>query len=109
MNRNNRTYQLITRSLDRLDAAAERAAALPREAQAEAAMDAIGLLDELQRLRRKWDEQAAEGSPRRQPSDFRTHDQWLRRWSLSAQALQPHLQDAAIATALQAAIDRCGV
>ncbi|HEX8915186.1 MAG TPA: hypothetical protein VF796_22735 [Humisphaera sp.] len=84
MNKNNRTYLLITRSLDRLEATVASSASLPPADAEQAAMDAVGLLDELRRLRRKWDEQAAEGDPRRSPSDFRTHDQWLARWRLVA-------------------------
>ena len=105
MNKNNRTYLLITRSLDRLDSAAASPERLTPEQLNEAAMDAVGLLDELCRLRRKWDEQAAANDPRRTPADFRTHDQWLKRWWLAAGRLADAVRDPAIAAAVRTAVE----
>ena len=105
MNKNNRTYLLITRSLDRLESAAGPPGRLTPEPLDAAAMDAVGLLDELRRLRRKWDEQATGNDPRRVPADFRTHDQWVGRWRLAADRLIPAVRDPAAAAALREAID----
>ena len=108
MNKNNRTYLLITRSLDRLERAAGSPERLAPEQLDAAAMDAVGLLDELHRLRRKWDEQAADDDPRRTPADFRTHDQWGRRWCLAADRLIPAVRDPAVAAALWKAVGSAG-
>ena len=105
MNKNNRTYLLITRSHDRLELAAGSPDRLAPEQLDAAAMDAVGLLDELRRLRRKWDEQAADNDPRRTPSDFRAHDQWVRRWRLAADRLIPAVGDPAAAAALRETVD----
>ena len=76
MNRNSRTISLIERSLHRLETDASSNA-----------LDALGLLDEIRRLRRKWDEQVAAGSPRRIEADFREMNGWLRRWSMAARRI----------------------
>ena len=73
MNRNSRTISLIERSLARLEID-----------ESSSALDALGLLDEIRRLRRKWDEQVAAGSPRRIDADFREMTGWLRRWTIAA-------------------------
>jgi hypothetical protein len=73
MNRNSRTISLIERSLHRLETD-----------ESSTSLDALGLLDEIRRLRRKWDEQVAAGSPRRIDSDFAEMKGWLRRWTLAA-------------------------
>jgi len=76
MNRNSRTISLIERSLHRLETDASPGA-----------LEALGLLDEIRRLRRKWDEQVAAGSPRRIEADFREMNGWLRRWSIAARRI----------------------
>ncbi len=43
------------------------------------AMELIGIFDELTRLERKWLEQTAQGSPRRQPDDPRKLSDWFQR------------------------------
>lgn len=104
MNKNNRTYLLITTSLDRLDAAARSPERLTPEQAGDAAMAAVGLLDELRRLRRKWDEQAAANDPRRTPADFRAHDQWVRQWQLAVGRLLPAVAEPGVTAALRRAI-----
>ena len=89
MNRNSRTIALIERSLHRLETD-----------DSSTSLDALGLLDEVRRLRRKWDEQVAAGSPRRIESDFREMNGWLRRWSIAARRILiteplPQLREAA--------------
>ena len=88
MNRNSRTISLIERSLARLEID-----------ESSSALDALGLLDEIRRLRRKWDEQVAAGSPRRIDADFREMNGWLRRWTIAAKRIvaidhEPQLQEA---------------
>ena len=73
MNRNSRTISLIERSLARLETD-----------KSSTALDALGLLDEIRRLRRKWDAQVAANSPRRIDSDFREMSGWLRRWVIAS-------------------------
>ncbi len=73
MNRNSRTISLILTSLARLEAD-----------ESSTALDALGLLEEIRRLRRKWDEQVAAGSARRIDADFREMSGWLRRWTIAA-------------------------
>ena len=73
MNRNSRSIRLIETYLADLEA---NAAAAPA--------DALLVLDEIRRLRRKWDEQVAAGSTRRVEADFKTMNGWLRRWLLVA-------------------------
>ena len=73
MNKSSRTISLILSSLARLETDASSSA-----------LDALGVLDEIRRLRRKWDEQVAAGSPRRIEADFREMNGWLRRWLLAA-------------------------
>ena len=73
MNKSSRTISLILASLARLETDASSTS-----------LDALGLLDEIRRLRRKWDEQVAAGSPRRIDADFREMNGWLRRWSIAA-------------------------
>ena len=78
MNPNSRTIKVIERSLHRVEQAAGAAAGA---AQAdEAALDALGLLDEIRRLERKWQEQVAAQSPRRKPTDYLAMEGWCRRW-----------------------------
>ena len=76
MNRNSRTISLIEKSLHRLETD-----------DSSGALDALGLLDEIRRLRRKWDAQVAAGSPRRIDADFREMNGWLRRWAIAAKRL----------------------
>ena len=88
MNRNSRTISLIERSLHRLETD-----------ESSNALDALGLLDEIRRLRRKWDEQVAAGSPRRIEADFREMNGWLRRWVIASRRILaadplPHLAEA---------------
>lgn len=104
MNKNNRTYLLITGTLDRLEKAGERADGLTPDAANEAAMAAVGLLDELRRLRRKWDEQAAANDPRRTPGDFRAHGQWLKRWRFAASRVADVAKDPIVAASLRTAV-----
>ena len=73
MNRNSRTISLIERSLHRLETD-----------ESSTSLDALGLLDEIRRLRRKWDEQVAAGSSRRIEADFREMSGWLRRWVIAS-------------------------
>jgi hypothetical protein len=74
MNKSSRTISLILASLARLETD-----------QSSTAMDALGVLDEIRRLRRKWDAQVVANSPRRIDSDFREMTGWLRRWVIAAQ------------------------
>jgi hypothetical protein len=76
MNKSSRTISIILSSLARLETDATSTA-----------LDALGLLDEIRRLKRKWDEQVAAGSPRRIESDYREMDGWLRRWTIAARRL----------------------
>jgi hypothetical protein len=73
MNRNSRTISLILSSLARLETD-----------ESSTALDALGLLDEIRRLRRKWDAQVAANSPRRIDADFAEMNGWLRRWLLAS-------------------------
>ncbi len=73
MNKNSRTISLILSMLARLETD-----------ESSTALDALGLLDEIRRLRRKWDAQVAANSPRRIDADFREMTGWLRRWTLAA-------------------------
>ena len=84
MNSNSRTIKIIETSLARLEAAV----AMPAAGQVETiAMDALGVLDEIRRLERKWVEQVATGSPRRKPTDFAAMEGWCRRWLLATRGL----------------------
>jgi hypothetical protein len=88
MNKSSRTISLIYASLARLETD-----------KSSTALDALGLLDEIRRLRRKWDEQVAVGSPRRINADFREMNGWLRRWTIAAKRVlgsddQPQLRAA---------------
>jgi hypothetical protein len=88
MNKNSRTISLILSALARLETD-----------ESSTALDALGLLDEIRRLRRKWDEQVAADSPRRIDSDFREMNGWLRRWVIASRAVLardnvPQLRDA---------------
>lgn len=76
MNRNSRTISLILSSLARLETDASASA-----------LEALGVLDEIRRLRNKWDEQVAAGSPRRIEADFREMEGWLRRWVLATREI----------------------
>jgi hypothetical protein len=77
MNKSSRTIQLIERSLHRLETDASSSS-----------LDALGVLDEIRRLEKKWREQVAAGSPRRIEADFETMKGWLRRWILAAKAIE---------------------
>jgi hypothetical protein len=77
MNPNSRTVKIIETSLARLEAAV---AAPMADGGESAGMDALGLLDEIRRLERKWVEQIAAGSPRRKPTDYAVMEGWCRRW-----------------------------
>lgn len=68
MNRNVRTIRLIESSLQHLESE-----------PAPNALEALGLLDELRRLERKWNEQVEAGSPRRIDADFVTLRNWYQR------------------------------
>ena len=76
MNKNSRTISLILSNLARLETD-----------ELSTALDALGVLDEIRRLRRKWDEQVAAGSPRRIGADFREMKGWLRRWVLASKRM----------------------
>ena len=69
MNKSSRTISLIQSMLVRLESGG-----------ASTALDALGVLDEIRRLERKWRGQVAEGSPRRIGADFREMGGWYRRW-----------------------------
>ena len=73
MNKNSRTISLILSNLARLETDGSSTA-----------LDALGVLDEIRRLRRKWDEQVAANSPRRIEADFAEMKGWLRRWTLAS-------------------------
>ncbi len=88
MNKSSRTISLILSSLARLETDASSSA-----------LEALGLLDEIRRLRRKWDEQVTANSPRRIEEDFREMNGWLRRWTIAAQRIldsddEPQLRQA---------------
>jgi len=98
MNRNSRTISLILSSLARLETD-----------ESSTALDALGLLDEIRRLRRKWDEQVEANSPRRIEADFREMSGWLRRWTIAARRIvatddEPQLRQAI--DAVQAELDQ---
>lgn len=76
MNKSSRTISLILSSLARLETD-----------ESSGALEALGVLDEIRRLRNKWDEQVAAGSPRRIEADFREMEGWLRRWVLATRAV----------------------
>lgn len=76
MNKSSRTISLILASLARLETDEDATA-----------FDALGVLDEVRRLRRKWDAQVAANSPRRIESDFREMNGWLRRWAVAARRI----------------------
>ena len=78
MNKSSRTISLILTSLARLETD-----------EASTALDALGVLDKIRRLRRKWDEQVAAGSARRIDADFREMNGWLRRWTIAAKRVLP--------------------
>jgi hypothetical protein len=73
MNKSSRTISLILASLARLETD-----------ESSSALDALVLLDEIRRLRRKWDAQVAANSPRRIDADFREMTGWLRRWTIAS-------------------------
>ena len=75
MNRNSRTIRLIESSLHRLETD-----------ESSTAIDALGVLDELRRLERKWREQLAAGNPRRIDADFSELKGWYRRWLLATKS-----------------------
>ena len=75
MNPNSRTIKVIETSLHRLE---QDVAHTPSDEAT--ALAAVGLLDEIRRLERKWVEQVAAGSRRRKPTDFCVMEGWCRRW-----------------------------
>ena len=88
MNKSSRTISLILASLARLETD-----------ESCTALDALGLLDEIRRLRRTWDAQVAADSPRRIDDDFREMSGWLRRWNIAAKRIlvtddEPQLRQA---------------
>jgi hypothetical protein len=89
MNRNSRSIRLIETYLAELEAN-ERATPA----------DAMLVLDEIRRLRRKWDEQVAAGSPRRIASDFKAMQGWLRVWVLAARRVLATQPDEGLARAV---------
>lgn len=95
MNKSSRTISLILASLARLETDASPTA-----------LEALGVLDEIRRLRRKWDAQVAARSPRRIGADFREMNGWLRRWTLAARRVLAAAEGAAAAAA--AAEDEAG-
>ena len=102
MNKNSRTISLILSALARLETD-----------ESSTALDALGLLDEIRRLRRKWDAQVAANSPRRIEADFREMNGWLRRWVIASGAVLaredvPQLRDAItqVQAELQAELER---
>jgi hypothetical protein len=91
MNKSIRTISLILSMLDRLESDEQSTA-----------IDALALLDEIRRLRRKWDAQVAANSPRRIEADFREMTGWLRRWMIASKRILakddvPQLRDAVAA------------
>ena len=94
MNKSSRTISLILASLARLETD-----------ESSTALDALGLLDEIRRLRRKWDAQVAADSPRRIESDFREMNGWLRRWALASKRVLAHDDE----PQLRAAVDEVTV
>ena len=76
MNKSSRTIAMILSALARLETDASSTA-----------LEALALLDEIRRLRRKWDEQVKANSPRRIERDFREMAGWLRRWALAADGI----------------------
>jgi len=89
MNRSSRTIQLIERSLHRIESDASPTS-----------LDALGVLDEIRRLEKKWREQVAAGSPRRIDADFATMKGWLRRWLLAAKQMQARAPADVLKTAI---------
>ena len=69
MNKSSRTIRLIESLLHELETRSSPGA-----------IEALAVLDELRRLERKWREQVESGSPRRIEADFRTLENWYRRW-----------------------------
>ena len=67
MSKSSRTVKLIEGSLLRLEVDSESGAAGET-----VVFDALGVLEEIRLLERKWREQAAAGSPRRIEADFAT-------------------------------------
>ena len=76
MNKSSRSISLILSLLARLETDASSNA-----------LDALGLLDEIRRLERKWNDQVAASSPRRVEADFREMSGWYRRWLVAARAI----------------------
>lgn len=84
MNKNSYTVSIIQSLLDGIESD-----------PAAAPIEAIGLLDELRRLERKWHAQVAAGSTRRIDADFKTLGGWYRRWIVASKAiLKRHPGDA---------------
>ena len=82
MSKSSRTVKLIEASLLRLEVETESG-----KAGEAAVYDALGLVEEIRLLERKWREQVAAGSTRRIDSDFATMKGWYRRWLLAAKRL----------------------
>jgi hypothetical protein len=90
MSKSSRTVKLIEASLLRLEVASETGAG------GDAVIyDALGVLEEIRLLERKWREQVAAGSPRRIESDFATMKGWYRRWLLAGKRLSAQRGDLA--------------
>jgi hypothetical protein len=109
MNPNSRTIKVIESSLARLEAAAVASPPPAGDAVDAAALDALGLLDEIRRLERKWVEQIAAASPRRKPTDYAAMEGWCRRWLRATSAIAPaglSPQVASMLTAQRAAVER---
>ena len=85
MNPNSRTIKVIESSLARLEAATPPSAPDAIDA---VALEALGLLDEIRRLERKWGEQVAAASLRRKPTDYGAMEGWCRRWLRATAALR---------------------
>jgi hypothetical protein len=90
MSKSSRTVRLIESSLLRLEVQSESGAAGDA-----AVYGALGVLEEIRLLERKWREQVAAGSPRRIDSDFATMNGWYRRWLLAAKRLSAQPGDLA--------------
>ena len=90
MSKSSRTVKLIELSLHRLEVDSETGAG-----GESVVFDALGVLEEIRLLERKWRGQVAAGSPRRIDADFATMKGWYRRWLLAAKRLTPEGSDLA--------------
>src|SRR4051812_14477890 len=101
MNPNSRTVKVIEASLARLETAGR--STIPETGEA-TALAALGLLDEVRRLEKKWVEQIAAGSPRRKPTDYAVMDGWCRRWLRATGTLGDLPADVAVELGAQRAV-----